>query len=179
LLIQQFNVTELLCCTQKPLPLHQILRLVRCLKVILYKALREDPLLFSGENAKSDGPAASNAPSQGTAGALSASIFTGFGASRGSSAHANAGTEGSAVPSTTANSGTSSGAVDVTTSTATAERRAVCHALRAASAVLSDLYTRWARRPFSSAALWEVSVRTPDSVCERYRVDVYCGFCRI
>jgi len=31
-------------------------------------------------------------------------------------------------------------------------------AVRSVAAVLSDLYTRWARRPFSAAALWEVCV---------------------
>lgn len=41
---------------------------------------------------------------------------------------------------------------------AASQRRTLQNGVRAVCSVLADLYSRWARRPFSSAALWEISV---------------------
>jgi hypothetical protein len=98
--------------TQKPLPLHQFLRFIRCLKVVLFKALQDDPELFADVKFGSE-------------------------------------TDGKARD----------GDLEIWTGLAATQRRVMCHSMRMVGVVLADLYSRWARRPFSSATLWEVKVR--------------------
>lgn len=98
---------------------------MRCLKVVLFKSLQQDPDLFTDLK---------SSPGDGSAGE---------GHRAGRSSRPEKCTEAS---------------VEVWTSRMECERRVLCHTMRAASAVLADLYSRWARRPFSSSALWEIPV---------------------
>jgi hypothetical protein len=108
--------------------LHQVLRLVRCLKQVLFLTLRADPgFLFDAASNNSvritlwdavDAAASGPHPDPGAcclAALRSARCFLSQQMLRG--------------------------------------------AARVVSEVLADLYSRWARRPFSAPGLWEIQVR--------------------
>jgi ubiquitin-protein ligase E3 C len=105
----------------KPLPLHQTVALVRCLKVVLYRMIQSDPQLML--DAHEDGNSASGKQS---------SSFDQDEAAKNINTH-----------------------------------RFAC--ARSISAVLSDLYTRWARRPFSATALWEIGDTSTSAVKDEIR----------
>ena len=120
--------TSYICCvllffviSQKPLPLHQVLRLVRCLKVILYKTLQEDPALLA------DVKSASSWEMDGKSGTNKSSSYIDV--------------------------------AELRSSYNTMMHQVQQCSMRVVSSVLSDLYARWARRPFSSSVLWEIKVR--------------------
>lgn len=96
-----------------PLPLAQIVRLVRTYKMILYHAIRYDPSILAEPSSSSPDKSDHNE-------GLTDRLFR-YGA------------------------------------------------VRSISAVLSDLYLRWARRPFSSASLWEVDMADTSSVRNELR----------
>ena len=115
---------------QRPLPLHQILRLVRCLKLILFKVLRDDPSLLLDARTSSQSVLPATPVANGKAPAASPPLPS-------SSSLAEEGVHGAQQAS---------------------RRRQLHYSMRAVSSVLADLYSRWARRPFSSSALWEIKV---------------------
>jgi len=122
----------------KPIPLHQCVRLVRALKVVLFKLVQADPgcLVEPAPPSAAEPCSAATGAGAGTGAgaALSVSIHTGV---------------KSAAPSTTTTTTTNSSALS--------DRLYLHNAVTTFQAVLSDLYTRWARRPFCRPSTWEVS----------------------
>lgn len=91
----------------RPLPLIQVLRLVRAYKMVLFRTIRHDPSVLAE-------PPVSSATDPIDLHHIGSSV------------------------------------------TVAGDRLYRYGAVRSISAVLSDLYTRWARRPFSASTLWEI-----------------------